>query len=276
MTLGWRTAFTGDIGEPFLQSGTMHMFAIDGLRIALVAGMIVILLRVLADWRAWCGVMAIPAIWFYTAATGWEASAMRASVMMTIVIGGWMLKRPGDLLNSVAAAAFIILVADPRQLFEASFQLSFCVMLVIALVLPPVNAFFGRVLGALAGPGSACCRRSWFPAGGKSWSGYARLSRASCDLSFAAWLGSLPLAAEVFSSVQPRLHAGQRAGRAAGSRRAHGQPGRADLRPLAAVGHGTFQSCGLVSDGGHDLGERGVRPAARSVLVTCRNRRWPP
>ncbi len=28
MTLGWRTAFTGDIGDPFLQAGTMHMFAI--------------------------------------------------------------------------------------------------------------------------------------------------------------------------------------------------------------------------------------------------------
>src|ERR1017187_467781 len=41
MTLGWRTAFTADIGEPFLRAGTMHMFAIDGLRIALVSGMIV-------------------------------------------------------------------------------------------------------------------------------------------------------------------------------------------------------------------------------------------
>src|ERR1035437_7495405 len=41
MTLGWRTAFTGDIGEPFLRAGTMHMFAIDGLRIALLSGMIV-------------------------------------------------------------------------------------------------------------------------------------------------------------------------------------------------------------------------------------------
>ena len=129
MTLGWRTAFTGDISEPFLRAGTMHMFAIDGLRIALLAGMIVTLLRVLRLSRAWCGMIAIPTIWFYTAATGWEPSAIRASVMMTIVLGGWALKRPGDLFNSLAAAAFIILLAEPRQLFEASFQLSFFVML---------------------------------------------------------------------------------------------------------------------------------------------------
>ena len=91
MTLGWRTAFTGDIGEPFLRAGTMHMFAIDGLRIALLAGMIVTLLRVLRLSRAWCGAVAIPLIWFYTAATGWEPSAILASVMMTVVLGGWAL-----------------------------------------------------------------------------------------------------------------------------------------------------------------------------------------
>ena len=125
MTLGWRTAFTGDISEPFLRAGTMHLFAIDGLRIALISGMLVALLRVLQVSRAWCGLIAIPAIWFYTAATGWESSAIRASVMMTIVLGGWALKRPANLVNSLAAAAFIILLWEPRQLFEASFQLSF-------------------------------------------------------------------------------------------------------------------------------------------------------
>ena len=146
MTLGWRTAFTGDISEPFLRSGTQHMFAIDGLRIALLSGMIVALLGVLRVSRAWCGAIAIPVIWFYTAATGWEASAMRASVMMTIVLVGWMLKRPGDLLNSLAGAALVILLADPRQLFEAGFQLSFMVMLVIALLLPAWNDFFYGLL----------------------------------------------------------------------------------------------------------------------------------
>ncbi len=146
MTLGWRTAFTGDISEPFLRAGTMHLFAIDGLRIALISGMLVALLRVLQVSRGWCGVVAIPVIWFYTAATGWESSAIRASVMMTIVLGGWALKRPGDTINSLAAAAFLILLWEPRQLFEASFQLSFFVVLIIALMLVPLNRLVDRWL----------------------------------------------------------------------------------------------------------------------------------
>ncbi len=198
MTLGWRTAFTGDIGEPFLRAGTMHMFAIDGLRIALLSGMIVTLLRVLRLSRAWCGAVAVPAIWFYTAATGWEPSAIRASVMMTIVLGGWALKRPSDLLNSLAAAAVVILVWDPRQLFEASFQLSFFVMLVIALMLPPLNNFFNRVIK------HDPLVPDELVAGWKKVSLWiAHRFARYCGLSLAAWVGSIPLSAKYFHLFSP-------------------------------------------------------------------------
>jgi competence protein ComEC len=198
MTLGWRTAFTGDIGEPFLRAGTMHIFAIDGLRIALLSGMIVTLLRVLRISRAWCGAIAIPAIWFYTAATGWEASAIRASVMMTVVLGGWALKRPGDLLNSLAAAAFIILLAEPRQLFEASFQLSFFVMLVIALMLPPLNEFFDRALKH-----DPLLPDELVSGWKKSLLWLSRRFARYFGLSLAAWMGSIPLAAKYFHLFSP-------------------------------------------------------------------------
>ena len=203
MTLGWRTAFTGDIGDPFLEAGTMHMFAIDGLRIALLSGMIVTLLRMVRLSRAWCGLVAVPAIWFYTAATGWEASAIRASVMMTIVLGGWMLKRPGDLLNSLGAAALIILlVVDPRQIGEASFQLSFFVMLVIALMLPALNAFSERVIKRWLGP-DPLLAEELVPAWRKKLLVYAQRFAQFCGLSFAAWMGSLPLAAKYFHLFSP-------------------------------------------------------------------------
>ena len=198
MTLGWRTAFTGDIGEPFLRAGTMHMFAIDGLRIALLAGMIVALLRALRVSRAWCGAIAVPTIWFYTAATGWEPSAIRASVMMTIILGGWALKRPSDLLNSLAAAAFVILLWNPLQLFEASFQLSFFVMLIIALMLPKLNDFFDRLLKPDELLPDELISR-WKKSG--RW--LARKLARYCGLSFAAWIGSLPLSAKYFHLFSP-------------------------------------------------------------------------
>lgn len=198
MTLGWRTAFTGDIGDPFLRAGTMHLFAVDGLRIALISGMLVVLLRVMQLSRGWCGAVAIPAIWFYTAATGWESSAIRASLMMTIVLGGWTLKRPADLLNSLAGAAFLILLWDPRQLFEASFQLSFFVMLTIALLLPRLNDSIDALLAPdPLLPGSLVPK--WRRASNQT----LRLVGRYFSLSLVAWIGSIPLSALYFHLFSP-------------------------------------------------------------------------
>ena len=49
---------------------------------------------------------------------------------------GIPLNRPGNLINSLGAAAFINLLWDPQQLFQASYQLSFLVVLSIALFQP--------------------------------------------------------------------------------------------------------------------------------------------
>ena len=198
MTLGWHTAFTGDIGDPFLRAGTMHLFAIDGLRIALISGILVALLRVLRVSRGWCGAIAIPAIWFYTAATGWESSAIRASVMMTIILGGWALKRPSNLLNSLAAAAFIILLWDPRQLFEASFQLSFCVMLVIGLLLPRMNKISDELLRH-----DPLLPNDLIPKWRRAGTQIFRMLARYFSLSLAAWLGSIPLSAFYFHLFSP-------------------------------------------------------------------------
>ncbi|HEY0549209.1 MAG TPA: ComEC/Rec2 family competence protein, partial [Verrucomicrobiae bacterium] len=100
MLLGWQTALTAEVSEPFMRSGTMHIFAISGLHIALIAGIFVVLLRAVLVPRTMCGFLVIPILWFYTAATGWQASAIRSTVMMTVIIAGWSLRRPVNLLNS--------------------------------------------------------------------------------------------------------------------------------------------------------------------------------
>lgn len=114
----------------------MHVFAISGLHIALIAGVIVAVLRAARLPRRWCGVVVIPLIWFYVAATGWQTSAIRSALMSTVVIGSWMLERPGDLFNSLALALLAVLLWEPGQLFQASFQLSFGVVAGMALLVP--------------------------------------------------------------------------------------------------------------------------------------------
>jgi len=198
MTLGWKTALTDEVQQPFMKSGTMHIFAISGLHVALIAGMLLTLLRLVRVPRGACGLVAIPALWFYVAATGWQSSAVRATVMMTIILGGWALRRPSNLVNSLAAAGLIILVIEPHQLFQASFQLSFAVVLALGLILPPLQE---RVLSRLQ-PDPLLPRElvpRW-----KRWLGEPlRWLALSAATSLVAWIGSMPLTAAYFHLFSP-------------------------------------------------------------------------
>jgi ComEC/Rec2-related protein len=198
MTLGWKTALTDEVSEPFMRTGTMHIFAISGLHIALIAGILVALFRVLQMPRLVCGLLVIPLIWFYTAATGLQASAIRSAVMMTIVIGGWMLRRPGDLLNSLAAAGLIIVLWDPTQLYQASFQLSFFVVLSLALLTPPIHAWFAAWLRP-----DPLLPRELLPRWRRWLAAPIFHVLANAAVSLAAFLGSLPLIAWYFHMITP-------------------------------------------------------------------------
>lgn len=198
MALGWRTGLNDEVAEPFMRSGMLHVFAISGLHVALIAGILISLLRVLRVPRAACGWVAIPLLWFYTAATGWQPSATRSTLMMTIIIGGWALRRPSDLLNSLAAAALIILLWDPLQLFQAGFQLSFLVVLGIALIAPPIRCRLERWRwGDPLLPDEL--RPRW-----QRWLRDAQTALAAAlATSLAAWLASAPLMATYFNLVSP-------------------------------------------------------------------------
>ena len=198
MTLGWKPTLTNEVYEPFMRSGTMHIFAISGLHIALITGILVGVLRVFQVPRIWCGSVVIPLVWFYTAATGWQPSAIRATIMMSIVIAGWALARPSDLVNSLAAAALIILLWDPQQMFGASFQLSFFVVLSIALLVPPLEAARDRLIRA-----DPLLPVELLPRWRRWLQPPLRWVTASLAVSLAAWLGALPLTAYYFHLFSP-------------------------------------------------------------------------
>ncbi|MGC8830211.1 MAG: ComEC/Rec2 family competence protein [Verrucomicrobiia bacterium] len=136
MLFGWKSLLRQEINDSFMRSGTMHLFAVSGIHVAILSAAILILLRSVYIPRVVCGILVIPTMWFFVSVTGWQASAIRATIMLTIVLLGWMLYRPSNLINSIFAAAIIILLWQPSQLFQAGFQLSFLAVLSLALVLP--------------------------------------------------------------------------------------------------------------------------------------------
>ena len=198
MFLGWRSALTEDVSEPFKRSGTMHVFAISGLHIGLISAILLALLRTVRVPRAVSGLLVLGILIFYCAITEWQISSVRATTMTGVVVLGWSFQRPFNLLNSLAAAALCILAFDPLQLLQVGFQLSFAVVLSISVLLPRFDRLKERLFQADPFLPEELVPRY-------------QLIRLKCGrfvftlfaVSLAAWLGSLPLIALHFHLFTP-------------------------------------------------------------------------
>lgn len=188
MVLGLRHQTPEDIEEPFQQTGTLHLFAVAGLHVGIVARLLWILATVIRLPRKWATALIIPALFFYAAITGLHTSSVRAAVMSAVLLGGFLVERKVFALNSLAAAAMLILCWNTNELFSIGFQLSFSVVAAIVLLADPTFRFLRRRFEP-----DSFLPRSLFNARRRALNrSLSWLARAS-SVSFAAWIGSLPL-----------------------------------------------------------------------------------
>ncbi|MCW3096388.1 MAG: ComEC/Rec2-related protein [Chthonomonadaceae bacterium] len=60
----------------------------------------------------------------------------RAAIMALVYLGGMLLEREPYLPNTLSLAALILLVSNPQSLFDAGFQLSFGIVITVAVLSP--------------------------------------------------------------------------------------------------------------------------------------------
>jgi predicted membrane metal-binding protein len=85
MVLGLRHQTAEDIEEPFQQTGTLHLFAVAGLHVGIVARLLWILATMARLPRKWATALIIPLLLFYSAITGLHTSSVRAAVMSAVL-----------------------------------------------------------------------------------------------------------------------------------------------------------------------------------------------
>ena len=196
--LGLRHQARDDIEEPFQQTGTLHLFAVAGLHVGIVARLLWTVAMVLRLPRKTATALIIPLLFFYAAITGLHTASVRAAVMSALLLGGIFFDRKVLALNSLAAAAFLILLFDSNQLFTSGFQLSFAVVGTIVLLADPMFVRSGRVVAPdpfLPRALLSRAQRFRIKAGRKLMRG--------ASVSLAAWIGSLPLIYWYFYLITP-------------------------------------------------------------------------
>jgi competence protein ComEC len=198
MALGLRHETPNDIEDPFQQTGTLHLFAVAGLHVGIIAQLLWILASLLRLPRTAAAVLIIPCLFFYSAITGSHVPSLRAATMAAFLVGGIFFDRPVLALNSLAGAALLILAFDTNQLFTSGFQLSFAV---VGAILVWQNSI-SRVLLRPAEI-DPFLPRSLISRARRFFERCYRLVVGGVSVSAAAWAGSLLLIVWYFYLVTP-------------------------------------------------------------------------
>lgn len=147
-------AVGNDLREDFSKVGLSHTLALSGSHVAVVSFMVAMLFFpvVMAGRRKVALWMTMVALWGYPVFTGCSPSVVRAVIMGNMLLMGKIFESRSNSLNSLLAAALLILVFSPESLFKIGFQMSFLAAGGIIMLLPMVN---GAVLNW------GLCRGRW-------------------------------------------------------------------------------------------------------------------
>ena len=157
LTLGHQGDLDKETRTTYSIAGIAHVLALSGMHIAIVwlllDGLLKPLMKKRLRWLKWLLVTVV--LWAFAFVVGLEASVVRAVVMcMLMELGRLSGARPLS-MNTLAVAAFFMLIYRPFYLFDVGFQLSFVAVASILLLYPRINALVpvrnrvGRWMGGM-------------------------------------------------------------------------------------------------------------------------------
>ena len=195
LMLGYQHELPDDARQAFAQTGTLHIVAISGAHVGMVAMLMLALVRAAGlPQPRWPLIMA-PLLVVYALSTGMAPSAVRACLMAITMFMAYACWRQPDSLSGLALAALILLGVSPGQLARPGFLLSFSVVAGLILLVPPVrNWLYARVWPTPEGARALRLRVG------------EPVRRFLLDLvavTVVAWLVSTPLTAYYFNLFSP-------------------------------------------------------------------------
>jgi len=165
---------TQGIDEPLLErfraSGLYHVLAVDGLKVAAVAGGAAALVLWLGFGRIAAELVALLALAGYVLAVGERPSVIRAAVAGALTSLAWITARDRDRWHALLVGAVLLLAWNPYFVFDAGFQLSFAAVASIFVVSPrvvrglegyPVPRWLAQLIGVSTACGLATAPITW-------------------------------------------------------------------------------------------------------------------
>ena len=140
--LGEKQRIPEEVRDAFRSTGLAHALVVSGLHVGLVGGFFFFGFRLLRLADRPSSAATIVALVLYALATGAQVPVVRAVQMGTVLLLGRVLRRQGDIYNTLGLAALAILVIWPESPWSLSFQLSFGATWAIVALHGPLASLF--------------------------------------------------------------------------------------------------------------------------------------
>ncbi|HSI12205.1 MAG TPA: ComEC/Rec2 family competence protein [Chthoniobacter sp.] len=198
VVLGLRGESPEELKTLLQRTGTIHLFVVSGLNIAMLATIVFFALKPFGLPRGFNIVVVILVLMGYTLITGMRTSSVRSTIMATLLLSASLFDRRAISVNSLAAAAVAILAFDTNELFAPGFQFSFVLVFVIIVSAGRIQ----RWLEARAQPDPFLPRVLW------SWpvrcgTLFWHWISVGMGVVLASWLGSLVFTVGYFHLFSP-------------------------------------------------------------------------
>lgn len=152
MVLGYGNDIPYKTRQLFGQSGTIHVFAISGLHVGIVATIVVLVLSITRLSPSIRTLLFSIIIIVYTIATGASPSTIRACIMSLIFYTSILFGRRTMLISTIAVTALITQIINPLQIMNIGYILSFVCIIGIALFAPPLIGLSEMIKEAISKP----------------------------------------------------------------------------------------------------------------------------
>jgi competence protein ComEC len=142
LLIGYKKNLDKELMNAYSNTGVIHIIAISGLHLGMIYSLLLWLFKPLNQIKKlqWVKrLMILLILWGFTLLTGAGASVLRAAVMFSFLILAEHQKRPNQLINTLAASAFCLLLYRPLFLWDIGFQLSYAAVLGIVVFSKPIE-----------------------------------------------------------------------------------------------------------------------------------------
>ncbi len=131
-----------DLLSSYRYAGVAHIFAVSGLHIGFLAGVLILLFKKIKIPHLIKTLIIGLILLFYSGVCSFSASSIRATIMTVVSLFAISKGQRYDGITALSLSAIIILLLSPMQLLCVGFQLSFAVAFGIILLTKPIAKLF--------------------------------------------------------------------------------------------------------------------------------------